>query len=602
VTDTLDLDAFATPEGDERPGTMSDRQLLTTLFALGREVASVLDLDELLAKLPALIARIVDFHAFAIYLLDEKRGDLRIACSQGYPDHQRSRRVSLNEGLVGAAVTAARPLLANDVTKDSRYIEAVPGTRSEVVIPLRRKGKAIGALNLLSRNIGEFSPAEVETLRNFAATLAVAIENARLFESERKYSDTLETLADIGRDLSSILDLSELLHHVAKSIKRVVGYRSFGIMLLADDGVTLELKHAVRLDEEGLAKRTKIGEGLVGYSAQHKTPVLVPDVTTDPRYIKVLEDVRSELVVPLLLKDRCIGVFDLESPEVGAFNEGHVELLTPLAASAAVAIENARLYDEIRHSQERLEKELRFAQRVQQALFPVALPKRLKGLDVAWRFEPARELGGDLYDFLSADANTLTVVVGDVSGKGVPAALYSAFAGELIRSRTYRRRFTTERSMPAEILASINRILNERQLHEYYCTLCYALFDLKRRFVTMANSGLPYPIRCSGDECGPIELPGVPLGSFPEIVYDEVRVELHPGDVFVFCSDGISEAMNEESAEFTSDRLIDVIRRTRDLPAQAMVDAVFSEVGTFCGRAEQNDDRTAVVVKLADTY
>jgi phosphoserine phosphatase RsbU/P len=602
VTEKLDLDVFDLPEGEARPGEKTDRQLLTTMFALGREVAAVLDLNELLDKLPGLIARIVDFHAFAVYLLDEQKGDLRIARSQGYPESESSRRVTLSEGLVGAAVTAGRPLVANDVSQDPRYIDAVPGTRSEVVVPLRRKGKVIGALNLLSRNLNEFSPAEVETLRNFTTALAGAIENARLFESERKYSETLQTLADIGRDFSSILDLKELLHHVAKSIKRVVGYRTFSIMLLDEDGTTLSIKYAVRFDEEALTKRVKVGEGLVGYSVEHKIPIVVPDVTIDPRYIKVVEDVRSELVVPLLLKDRCVGVFDLESPEIGAFTEAHAELLTSLAASAAVAIENARLYEEIRQNKERIDRELRFAQRVQQALFPVALPKRMKGIDVAWRFEPANELGGDLYDFLSADSNSFTVVVGDVSGKGVPAALYSAFAGELIRSRTYRRRYTTERSTPADILASINRILNERQLHEYYCTLCYALFDLKRRFVTLANSGLPYPIHCSGDHCGPIELPGVPLGSFPEIAYDEVRVELHPNDVFVFCSDGISEAMNEAGEEFSSGRLIEVINGSRTLPAQAMVDMIFNEVATFCGRAEQNDDRTAVVVRMAGNY
>ena len=598
MTDKLDLDVFAVLDAEHSATTKSDRQLLTTLFALGREVASVLDLDTLLAKLPELIARISDFHAFAIYLLDETRGDLHIACAQGYPDDWKAMRLALGQGLVGAAVVAGRPLLANDVTQDTRYIEAVPGTRAEVVVPLRRKSKVIGALNLLSRNPGEFTPAEVETLRNFAATVAVAIENARLFESERTYTDTLEMLAEIGRDMSSILELDELLKHIARSVKKVIEYRTFGILLMDDDHSSLVMKHAVRYNEQILEKVIRVGEGLVGYSALHKTPVMVADVTADPRYIQVVEDARSELVIPLLVKDRCIGVFDLESPERGAFTKAHIELLTPLAASAAVAIENARLYDEIRTSQERLEKEVRFAQRVQQALFPVALPKRIKGIDVAWRFEPARELGGDMYDFLSTDAHTLTVVVGDVSGKGVPAALYSAFAGELVRSRTDRRRFATERSTPAEILASMNRILHERQLFEYYCTLCYAVFDFKRRTVTMANSGLPFPIHCRADGCGPIELPGVPLGSFPEISYDQVTVDLRAGDIFVFSSDGISEAMNEDATEFTSARLIETIERTRALPAQGMVDAIFDAVKSFRGNADQNDDMTTVVLKI----
>src|SRR5205809_4565031 len=258
------------------------------------------------------------------------------------------------------------------------------------------------------------------------------------------------------------------------------------------------MKLALQYGEKVDIPRISVGEGLVGYAALHKEPVLVADVSEDPRYINVVPDVRSELAIPMLLKDRCIGVLDLESPELDAFSKRDVEILTLLASQAAVAIENARLYETIRANEVRLEKEVRFAQRVQSALLPLDLPKRLKGVDVGARFAPARELGGDLYDFLAPEPNSLVVAVGDVSGKGVPAALYSAFAGELVRSRTFRRRYAPEQFSPAGVLASTNTILHERQLEEYYCTLCYAVFDLKRRTLILANSGLPYPIQYCG--------------------------------------------------------------------------------------------------------
>jgi sigma-B regulation protein RsbU (phosphoserine phosphatase) len=127
---------------------------------------------------------------------------------------------------------------------------------------------------------------------------------------------------------------------------------------------------------------------------------------------------------------------------------------------------------------------------------------------VPGRFASARELGGDLHDFLAPEPNSLVVAVGDVSGKGAPAALYGAFAAELVRSRTLRRRYNPDRFSVGGVLGSMNTILHERQLEEYYCTLCYAFFDFKRRALTMANSGLPYPIRCSGEECGQIEATG----------------------------------------------------------------------------------------------
>jgi len=190
------------------------------------------------------------------------------------------------------------------------------------------------------------------------------------------------------------------------------------------------------------------------------------------------------------------------------------------------------------------------------------------------------------------------VAVGDVSGKGTPAALYSAFVGELVRGRTFRRRYTNVRTSPAGILLSMNSILHQRQLEEYYCTLCYALFDFKKRQVTMANSGLPYPIRCTADECAQIDLPGVPLGSFAGSTYDELTLPLATGDLWVLCSDGVFEALNENNEEFTAARLLDVVRASRDLKAREIVDAIFEAAIAFRGRAAQNDDMTAVALKV----
>ncbi len=572
---------------------------LKALFDLGREVASVLDLDELLHKIPLLIARLTKFQAFAVYLLDPKRNELSIAYSVGYPDEvSRNLRLKVGHGLVGAAVAEGTPILVNDVHTDPRYVEAVPGSNSELVVPLRRKGKVIGALNLLSDTGGQFTEQDEAMLRQFASHVAVAIENALLVEHDREYTSTLETLAEMAREFAAILNLDELLTRIANLTRRVIDYRTFGILLLNDDTGELEMKVAVRYGDRVTMPRVKLGNGLTGYAALHKQTVLVPDVSVDERYIKLVDDARSELVIPLLLKDRCIGVFDLESPELDAFNKGHVEILQLLASQAAVAIENARLYQTIVANEERLEKEIRFAQRVQAALLPAELPKRLKGVDVAAKFAPARELGGDLYDFLTPETNSLVVAVGDVSGKGVPAALYSAFAGELIRSRTFRRRYAPERFSPAGVLASTNTILYERQLEEYYCTLCYAVFDLKRRTLTLANSGLPYPIRCSGGTVSQIELPGVPLGSFAGSTYDELSFQLSRGDAYVFCTDGVFEANDGLGREFGAERLLKVVGDNKDRSARDMVDAIFAAVWSFRGDTPPNDDMTAVALRI----
>jgi len=577
----------------------TDTELLSTLFELGREVTSVLDLEELLAKIPQLIARLTRFSAFSVYLLDERRQELRIAYAVGYPEEVWSTlRMPLGAGVVGAAVQEGRPILVNDIRREPRYKGPLRNMLSQLAVPMRRKGKVIGALNLLNEAEGAFTPQDEALLRQFGAHVAVALENARLFKSERHYVDTLETLAEIGREMASILDLDALLTRIASLTKRLIDYRTFGILLLDEATNDLEMKLAVRYGKGAESKHVRLGEGLVGWAALHKEPVLVSDVSQDPRYINMVDDARSELVIPMLIKDRCIGVFDLESPELDAFTKEHKELLTLLASQAAVAIDNARLYEEVRRNEERIEKELRFAQRVQVALLPTEPPKTAEGVDVAGRFEPARELGGDIHDFLVPEPDTLVVAVGDVSGKGAPAALYGAFAAEQVRSRTLRRRFTPERFSVAGVLRAMNTNLHERHLEEYYCTLCYAFFDFRRRTVTLANSGLPYPIRCSAEKCGQIELPGVPLGSFPGIVYDEVTLELKPDDLFVFCTDGIFEAWNAMGAEFGARRLCDVVAASRRESARGIVDAIFHAVTEFRGSAPQADDMTAVAIKI----
>jgi phosphoserine phosphatase RsbU/P len=583
---------------DDTSAPAREQEMLTTLFDLGRQVTAVLDFEQLLAHIPELIRRLIQFDAFAVYLIDERRGDIRVAYSVGYPERLEPIRLGSKQGLVGAAVVSEAPLLVNDVTGDSRYVSVVPGMCSELVVPLMHKARPIGALNILSHNKDQFASSDVALLRQFGAHVATALVNARLFERVRSDADAFETLAEIGRDVAAVLDLDRLFARIAQLTRRVIDYRTFGILLVNEERGELEMKFAVQYGEKVEVPRVRLGEGLVGYAALHREAVLVPDVSQDPRYIPVVADVKSELAIPMLLKDRCIGVFDLESPELDAFTKRDVEILTLLASQAAVAIENARLYETVRANEVRLEKEVRFAQRVQAALLPVGLPKRMKGVDVAASFAPARELGGDFHDFLSPESHTLVVAVGDVSGKGVPAALYSVFAAELVRGRTFRRRYLPDRSGPASLLASVNTILQQRQLEEYYCTLCYAIFDLKRRTVTLANSGLPYPIRASESGASQIELPGVPLGAFQGSTYDELTFALHPGDMFVFCSDGVFEAMNDAGQEFSAERLMTVVDRSRQLSAADTAAAIFAAVEEFRAGAPPNDDTTAVVVKI----
>ena len=579
-----------------RPAT--DTELLSTLVELGREVASVLDLEELLAKIPSLIARLTEFTAFGVYLLDERTETLSVPYSIGYPSHIR-QELRVGQGVVGAAVEQGAPILVGNVDADPRYRGLVPGMHSQLAVPLRRKGRVIGALNLLSDRREAFTVQDETLLRQFAAHVAVAIENARLFESERKLVDTLETLAEIGREVAAILDLDELLTRIASLTKRIINYRTFGIFLMSADGKQLDLQRAIRYGNDSRVEHIPVGQGLIGWAAEHRQTARVGDVSVDPRYIAAVEGVRSELVIPLLIKDRCIGAFDLESTELDAFSKEDEEVLTLLASHAAVAIENARLYEELRRSELRMERELRIARRVQMALQPSQFANAPAGITVAGRFESALELGGDLHDFRAPIPGMLTVAVGDVSGKGVPAALYSAFTKELIRSRTVHGRYRPDAFSVAAALEWMNTQLHERQLEEFYCTLCYAQFDANAHTVTIANSGLPYPLRWSKGRVVPVTIAGVPLGTFDGTTYDQVTLALEPGDVYVFCTDGVFEAVDAQGEEFGVRRAAAVIEAHASADADTIVEAIFEAVKAFTAGVPQHDDLTAVAVRIA---
>ena len=249
----------------------SDHELVATLFDLGRQVTSVLALDELLARIPELMSRILSFNALAVYLLDEKRGELRIAYSVGYPeDAAASLRMKVGEGLVGASVAEQAALVVDDVTEDPRYVSVAPDMVSELVVPLLHQARVIGALNVLSATRGAFTQDDAAVVRQFAAHVAVALVNARMFERERRDADAFETLAEIGREMAAILDVDELFARMAQLVKRVIDFRTFGVFLLNAQSDLLEAKLAVQVRRsQGHAPRPdRRGPGRVRRAAQ----------------------------------------------------------------------------------------------------------------------------------------------------------------------------------------------------------------------------------------------------------------------------------------------------------------------------------------------
>ncbi len=452
---------------------------------IGEEINSSLDLDEVLGKTAALVKRLIDYEIFSVLLVNESMHQLYHRFTIGYGEEAgKDWAIPIGQGITGTAAATGRAVRVPDVREDPRYINIIDSVRSEMVIPLMVKGQAIGVLDIQSTQVDYFTRDQQSVLTLMASRLATAIENARLFERVRSQADTLLVLNEVGREANSILAVEELLRRAAELVKRVIDYQILGIMLYDESTNTFRHRLDMKYGQSAQGKlRVTPHEGVVGTAISTRMPVRIPDVTIDTRYIMVNPETRSEMAIPMIHKGRVVGVLDLESPQVNYFTADHEQTLSilPTRRIFAVSLENARLYEQLAKDEARMERELTAAQRLQTALLrPV--PSIDYGLDITARIHSAREVCGDLYDFLSYGTQQLGIALGDVSGKGTAAALYGAVATGILRS------LSPHKLQPAELLKLLNQLVCDRRVEGRYMTICFATWQKGRRKLRVANA------------------------------------------------------------------------------------------------------------------
>src|SRR5882672_8936239 len=575
--------------------TKPERQLPIEPLLL--EVADVLstslDLDTTLRRVAEVVRKVIDYEIFAILLLNERTQELKIRFQTGYPpDFADRTRLKVGEGVTGRAAQLRQAVLIDDVTDDPTYIAAVPNVRSELAVPLITKNRVIGVIDLEAREPGYFTEEHSRLLTLVASRMAAGIENAQLYTRTTRQARILVLLNEIARELSSILNLDELLGRIAELLRRLIDYQMFSILLLDSSGEKLQHRFSLRFNENVQMKREiPLGMGVVGYAVETRMAVLVPDVSKDPRYIEGNPETRSELAVPLIYKDKVIGVLDLEHTRKGFFTDDHRRTMMTLAAQVAIAIENARLYEEIARQERRLERDLSLARELQMRLLPQTLPK-MAHLELAAKFTPARAIGGDLYDFIPYSLSRLGIVIGDVSGKGAPAAIYAALVSGILRSHA------PIEPGPAEMLSAVNLSLAERRIEAQFVSLIYAVWDDENRTLLVANSGLPRPVYVQDGKNSVIEATGLPLGLFDDADYDEFQFKMKPGDMFVFFSDGILDARNRQGELFGRGRVEKIIAECAGRSADCVVDSLFKAAAEHSAGVETFDDQTVVAIKV----
>jgi sigma-B regulation protein RsbU (phosphoserine phosphatase) len=333
-----------------------------------------------------------------------------------------------------------------------------------------------------------------------------------------------------------------------------------------------------------------MGEGLIGHVAVTGKPYVSNDVRSDRRYINARSRTQSEMVAPIISNNEVIGVFDLESDELNAYSNDDLEVLLLLASQVAIIIEKVMLHEQMIEKQ-RLETQLEVARQVQLELLPARDPQ-IDGFDISAYNFPTEEVSGDYYDWVRIYDDQIGIVIADVSGKGVPAALLMAFLRASLRAATHIG-YATHISM-----AKVNYLLWESIERNQFVTAFYGILDATNRTLSYSNAGHVPALLMNPDGTARYEeRGGVPLGMFRDTRYYEYFQTIEPGQVFVLYTDGVSEAMNPDGEEYGRDRLLASVRSCRELSAREMIDFIHRDLIAWTDGHGTHDDVTFFIIK-----
>ncbi len=579
-------------------------ELLDFLLQVSTITAETLDLDRLLANVAEIVKEVIPYELFAILLYNERSRTLRMRYSIGHRDEvAKSLLIGPGEGITGSAAQSRRPILVGDVRTDPRYLNALDAVRAELTVPMLVRGKVVGVIDLQSTRLNAFSEHDSALLALIASRVGTAIDNARLYRRVAGQNRTLRVLAHLSHEFSSILDVDELLTKIAVTIHALISFDAFSIFLYDEDRKLLRCRFSQRYDEKTTVENIEFGKGITGAAAQSREVIRVADVTQDPRYIASHSDVRSEVAVPLILRDRMIGVVDLESTKLAFFTDDHVRALSLLAPQISTSVENARLYEELAQREQRMEQDMQAAYKLQSVLMPRSITEIL-GVEVGLNTRPARAISGDLYDFFEHGDEYTLIAFGDVSGKGAAAALYGALISGLLRTMAARRR------SPSDLMKLLNDALLERRVDAQYATLSLIVWSARTRTFSVVSAGTLPPMLCRKGEIIEARAEGVPIGLLEDQTYEQVRIVAEPDDLLVLYSDGVEDQLGEEAgavpeSKITEDlesygrkRLEKVVISNFGASPQQLADEIFADIDKFRGATPLTDDQTVIVLKV----
>ena len=574
------------------------------LLEAARTFNDTIDYEELNKRILQLVMTAVDAEAALVFRIDHDRTNMKIRFLKAGDTGLKKFRIELGSGIVGWVTKYKEPVLINDAVNDPRIdceIENKGGVKikSLLSIPLIGKGQMMGVIEAINKSNGEFDPNDLDILVGLANQIAVAIDNAHLYREVKREALEKQLLFDIGIKLSSTLKLDEVLADILNLLRKAVKFEAGGVFLVNPEKGEIEsiFTEGYNPDNE-YDVALKIDQGIMGHVIKTGEPVIVPNVTEDDRYVSARSATNSEIAIPMLLGEnrddkKVIGVLNLESDELYGFDRRQLSLVQAFASQAAISIERARLHEEILNGK-KIEEQLNVAREIQRTFLPREDIK-LPGYDISGINIPSGQVGGDYYDYIKIVSSQTGIIIGDVSGKGVPASLIMAsFRASLIAEIRNNYSIRT-------IAQKVNNLLYESIKPGNFVTAVYCVLDSRNHILTFCNCGhdLPILLRNNGEveflrEGGPI------LGVTNNIEYEERPIFLNPGEIVVFYTDGVTEVFDKKGEQFGIDRLINCIKDNRNEPAHKIQTIIHRAVDDFASPEHIFDDFTMIIMKRLD--
>lgn len=585
-------------QGGFPPPGKQNRSMERLLIEASHIINSDLELESLLKNVLKILTNYLNAEASAILLFDKSGDRPELFTFSANQDLViKPKALKNDKGIADMVAEKKKPLIIKRFTPGGHLKSIVDqklgiSSRNLIATPIKHKDKFLGVIEAVNKKgDGNFDEDDLEIMKALGEQIAIAVANANLIRQARRKTREAQNLYVVGKLMSGTLELEELLELIVKRVSRLVKVDVATIYIVDPEDGSIKEIVSKGVPKQIQSKLTlKIGQGVCGWVAKTGQSIILNDVSENKQYISIRPQTQSEIAVPLKSRGQVIGVFNVESDETNAYTKDDLNLMKNFANQAAVSVERALLYRQA-IEQKALEEELAIARRIQKTFLPDK-PPQVPGFDIAGVNIPSEAVGGDYYDFITIVKNQLGIAIGDVSGKGMGAALIMAAFRASIKAEI-RNNFTIR-----TIFAKVNSLLYESIERENYVTAVYGVLDINNHVFTFSNAGHNPPLLFKSDgEIIELTEGGIALGMFADSVYEERPLYIEHGDILLFYTDGVTEAVNINNEEFGLNRLKNLVENQKDSSAKDIINNVIKAVFKFKDPDKPLDDLTMILIK-----